>query len=630
MATFLPELLLAEQIEYELRVRGSSVDGHILVLCKRLRDLLDKGVPLNREILHNMDAEEEKARIGEGITKVKQQFEDFQNDPLHGREKQLIARLEHLKRRVDNLKIVVEDPEESVVLGCFEDTILQLLQEVKEFTSENLDTILDLSKLVFSRPPVSTPANNSTRVSFSIPQPSPSSNQLIVSTAHSSMPPQSSVTSTASVSTPYRPLMSSYMPEHTFRNSLDNTFSHNMSALPLASSTYLPPFFNQAMPQIPYQPFQPPMPVIPFPGHHPLPSFMAPPTILPNTNPFFTPNQNQRVLPTNISSFAHPVSNSANFPSFPSVPSVHTLRNEDSRNTEPGFSTFNSTRASQRVCKSFSKLKNPLEKMVRDLPHIDGLDRELLLKFIGRILRMKEQPHLQDEELYDCIFPFTSPPLSELIRDAMDRALCFEEFHSEILRQFFPRASFAYSRVDRRQGETESLSSYVQDIIFSARVLKVRMTETELVDTVLANLNSVSRNHCAFQQRPTTLAELNRLCVVSQDYALADQHRPRDAGKNSLRQIFAPNSNGKVSTHQVDTNFSQNQNNSGFNSSAKKNHDVNGNNSNYNSSNTKQSGETEQPKDDNANPQRKLFKCYSCGKDGHTSRFCRQKPEAKN
>lgn len=616
---FQPELLLAEHIEYELRVRGDKADGHVLVLCKRLRGLLDRGVPPNREILLNLDVEEEKARIGAHITTLKQQFEDFKRDPLHGREKQLVARLEHCQRRVNNLRSALEEPEELTPLQCLDDTLAVLLREVKEYAAANMDTILDLSKLISTGPAASI-ASSSKNVTFADSR----EERPAVSVSQGGNPPVMSLLDTPILPShpgSHNPTAVSHSPISTAQMTSSTVLPPFYNHAPMASSTVLPPFFNHA-PTTPssvlppfyshaYNPaFQHAFPAhvqqYPFPYVQPFPPSMAQPPLRSNPNPFAGSNQNPQ-LPTSFSyqSFNPGV---ANFPSFPSVPDMSLRRREnnspslefqDSDSNLPSYAFFNS-RSSQRSSKNFSKLRNPLEKMVRDLPHIDGLDRELLLKFIGRILRMKEQPHLQDEELFDCIFPFTSPPLSDLIRSAMDQPLTFEEFHTELLRQFFPRASFAYSRVDRRQGETESLSSYVQDIIFSARVLKVRMTEKELVDTVLANLNSVSRNHCAFQQRPTTLGELNQLCVISQDYALADQNRPKEAAKNSIYQSILPN---KISTNHIDPQPIE----------VKLDPTVDNNKDPVNSQPAKFGAE------------KKVFKCFRCDKIGHTARFCRSK-----
>ena len=59
------------------------------------------------------------------------------------------------------------------------------------------------------------------------------------------------------------------------------------------------------------------------------------------------------------------------------------------------------------------------------------------------------------------------------------------------------------------------MRDYVHDIRKAARVLRLGLPETEVIQAILEGLNPQERSRLIFADRPRCFADLDRLCVVS-------------------------------------------------------------------------------------------------------------------
>ena len=79
------------------------------------------------------------------------------------------------------------------------------------------------------------------------------------------------------------------------------------------------------------------------------------------------------------------------------------------------------------------------------------------------------------------------------------------------------------------QANGEALGDYVQDIRKAARVLRLGLPETEVIQIILEGLNPQERSRLIFAERPRCFADLCRLCVVSNTVRAGDEYRGRGA-----------------------------------------------------------------------------------------------------
>lgn len=176
----------------------------------------------------------------------------------------------------------------------------------------------------------------------------------------------------------------------------------------------------------------------------------------------------------------------------------------------------------------YGKLPNPLGSLLQRLPITDGLDAEKLLNFLGSLINIREFPGMTGNTLLRIIFPYCRSPLTERLLSCMERNVVFELFHQEILDYFIPsrlREQLKQRRFFRLQRSSETLASFVTDIKLVAKVLRVGMSELEIVGVILDGVAPEERSRLVFSSRPTNFAELDRLCVTSRSVAYADSLR---------------------------------------------------------------------------------------------------------
>lgn len=118
------------------------------------------------------------------------------------------------------------------------------------------------------------------------------------------------------------------------------------------------------------------------------------------------------------------------------------------------------------------------------------------MEFLEILLRAKEFPGMSDEILLKYIFPQCRSPLLEILLACLEGGANFDLFHFRLL---------------QRHGE--ELSHFVSNVKLAAKILKIAMTEREIVDVMLECITLESRARLLFYHRPTSFGENYLRCA---------------------------------------------------------------------------------------------------------------------
>lgn len=262
---------------------------------------------------------------------------------------------------------------------------------------------------------------------------------------------------------------------------------------------------------------------------------------LSGSHPFSTPKQN------NTSGLAEPENKGGNFvvsgnissnrstlgvstlqgASLPqsSVPNLVTglssaLQNVDisvptgTRAVASGSSTACSS--SVKPVSSYSKLKHPCELLLNKIPQrVSGFDTDALLKFFRISLKIISAfPEIRPQVL-SLLIPYSAGAFRDLILQYIDTN-DFHAFHQAAIKTFIPVRqlnSITNNLFLRKQGDNERLPEYIAEVKENACILQLRVSEREVVDTILEGINFRTRSCATFCQRPTNYVELDALCI---------------------------------------------------------------------------------------------------------------------
>lgn len=139
-----------------------------------------------------------------------------------------------------------------------------------------------------------------------------------------------------------------------------------------------------------------------------------------------------------------------------------------------------------------TKLPNPLSGIFQRLPVVDGLEANLLLKFLEILLRAREFPGMSDATLLKFIFLHCRSPLLEVLLTCLEGGSSFDQFHNRVLESFVPgrlKKNLRQERFCRLQHHGVELAHFVSSVKLAARIFKIPMNEKEVVEVILEGIN---------------------------------------------------------------------------------------------------------------------------------------------
>lgn len=192
----------------------------------------------------------------------------------------------------------------------------------------------------------------------------------------------------------------------------------------------------------------------------------------------------------------------------------------------------------------FSKLSNPVEKLLNQIKPCDGLETIGLLEFLRSLVQLRSQTSLSSTELFELLPVYTIAPLQSKIISCKLRKLSWDATHQEIISAFIPSSlyeSLKHDLVLRPQHHQEHLSLYISEIKINSQVLRCNYSEEQLVQFIKDGIAPEVRNRLAFENNPTSFKDLETMAVSANnkcylDY-LRDQryfNQPRPMFNNSL------------------------------------------------------------------------------------------------
>jgi hypothetical protein len=185
----------------------------------------------------------------------------------------------------------------------------------------------------------------------------------------------------------------------------------------------------------------------------------------------------------------------------------------------------------------FNKIPHPVERLLRQLLSVDGLEVRQLLKFLAQVLKIRTIFSLPDAQLLETIYPYCKGPLGTRVRDALLAGHNFDNFHSDLILFFIPRRMFDSLRQElfgRLQREDETLAEYVESIKDAAAVLKLSLSEVEVVANITDGLGSSQRCRLVFEKAPRTYGDLDQLCVHDNNIRFSDNVRMQEVRRNQM------------------------------------------------------------------------------------------------
>ncbi|XP_063237515.1 uncharacterized protein LOC134539421 [Bacillus rossius redtenbacheri] len=218
-------------------------------------------------------------------------------------------------------------------------------------------------------------------------------------------------------------------------------------------------------------------------------------------------------------------------------------------------------RAAEYSC--YGKIAHPVERLLVGFPETSGLDPDKLIEFIRHLLKIRQKGGIPDKQLLEIVFPYTQPPLSERTSQAIENSYSFDKYHEEILNFFIPGRLLTNYRLEwynRLQRSNEALPHYVASIREAAAVLRLGVSESEIVSCIVDGLNQAERSRAVFQARPRSFVELDQLCIQAMSYEYADTQRNRSAKSVDKHDSQAETANSFPYTKQQNSHPQQKTN----------------------------------------------------------------------
>ena len=149
----------------------------------------------------------------------------------------------------------------------------------------------------------------------------------------------------------------------------------------------------------------------------------------------------------------------------------------------------------------YDSLPNPIYDLLRRLPVVDGLDLDQLVKFFEGVFGIYDFPGVTGASLLNMIYPYCRAPLLDRVVWHLGAGGDFDTFHRDVLELFMPGRLHDQMRQRlfyRVQGHGEKLNVFITSIKSAARVLRVDVSEAEVVRVILEGLNPQERSRLVF------------------------------------------------------------------------------------------------------------------------------------
>lgn len=179
----------------------------------------------------------------------------------------------------------------------------------------------------------------------------------------------------------------------------------------------------------------------------------------------------------------------------------------------------------------FAKVPNPLMVV---LSEVDGLSIESvdqLLKFLWfsvkfeKIVAVLEVP---PQSFYKLLFPLVSGSLCDLVSASMASGSSLSELRTRVLDQRLTAWDLNHlvnQHVFRVQRQNESLADYIHEVKTAVKALEVKLSEREVVASIVRGMKPEERGSVLFGKRPTTYADLEHLRYEIERFSRADRMR---------------------------------------------------------------------------------------------------------
>lgn len=197
--------------------------------------------------------------------------------------------------------------------------------------------------------------------------------------------------------------------------------------------------------------------------------------------------------------------------------------------------------------RTYSKFQNPVSTLLLQLSVSDGSSAEDILSVLRVSLKILRLYPEVEESILSLLLPYTQGQLQECLLTCLH--LSFDDFHAEVLKKFFTLRRWEelkWKCVLRPQTNLESFPEFIHGVRDAAKLLRVSLSEEELVKHIVANANSKVRACFVFQREPNSFQDLERLCDVIKEIQEAEKMRSSSEaseGRSCPRASFPSRTN---------------------------------------------------------------------------------------
>lgn len=582
MATFTPELLLGDELEYEACIRGLPFEGiKVNLLRKNLRDALRDEVPIDLRNLSKLNLRKEVQVCCGKFYEIRSTSKNVAEEFEPTNTLRATQRTEHLIRRVNNLS---NWPEKVEITGD--------LQNFIDGASMELPNCLRIIRRQSDK--FGEEANKEAL------------RKLSDSQEQADITPEEFDTEVVQEGEMFPPVF----------------ITESISSAPVTTD----PRYLSVTEKTPLPAAEP--------GH----SFTSPMVSLSQTETIPVYSVASSTTHTFVPSLINPLSTIRTM--FPPM-NTNTMSYSGSRGdvtqhtnclTGPILSNLNlmstakPTLTQSQPSNIFGKITNPIERYLNDIPSTDGLHIPKLLDFIRIMLKLKSQFQVADNQILDLLSCFARNPLQSRILSCMQQHLDVQQVHQHLINCFIPIGAYEHLRRDyihRPQRHNENLAYYVSDVKEYAGLLRVPYSEGQLVEIIILGIHPNDRAKLVFHPKPNTFDKLDEICVYAQNVGYGDYQRNLQRGTahgtpkqpvRGVHSIFRPQDAGGAPQQLTQPPQMTRR--------APETSDI-GNPNSLRSINCFKCGRR-------GHQSRDCRICYNCGKGGHFARECRLPPKERS